>query len=199
MVMAKGEVRGLTVRQRKGRAVNAVAELLEKRLAVPKIYLEPSSQYIAADVFAVDRAGAGDLHAVKIKLDSDFKDDRQRKSPADAKELNRLNEAWYRHLHRKIAEIHVELTALPAHYKYLAIPASSFDLVMGELGPVLYSPDGIGRIGIIRIFDRGDTSPVAELSSITPERFRVTPEQLGRIEKNLINNKKVRPDIEVRI
>jgi hypothetical protein len=121
MVMAKSEARSLTVRQQKGRAVNAVAEMLEKRLAVPWIYLEPNSQLIAADVFAVDRAGSGDLHAVKIKLENDFKDDRRRDKPADAKQWNRLNEAWYRYFRRKVIEIHSELMALPGHFRYLLL------------------------------------------------------------------------------
>ena len=47
--------------------MNAVAELLRQTLSVPNIYLEPTSFLIAADVLAVDRAGAGDLHAVEIK------------------------------------------------------------------------------------------------------------------------------------
>ncbi len=40
-VISKGETRTLTLRQQKGRAVNAVAELLRKTLSVPNIYLEP--------------------------------------------------------------------------------------------------------------------------------------------------------------
>ena len=88
--------------------------------------------------------------------------------------------------------------SLPAHYRYLAIPVPqiNFELVMGELAPVLYSPDGIGRLGVIRIIDRGEESPVAELA-IAPERFRVDPVKLGKIEKTILE--KVRPDIEVRI
>lgn len=46
--------------------------------------------------------------------------------------------------------------------------------------------------------ERGEEPPLAEIS-IAPERFRVDAAKLGKIEKNLINNKKVRPDIEVRI
>src|SRR5271157_3199763 len=67
-MIVKGEHRRLTLRQQKGRAVKAVAEVLRKKLLVPSIYLEPHSPYIAADVLAVDRAGSGDLHAVEIKL-----------------------------------------------------------------------------------------------------------------------------------
>lgn len=198
MVMTKSESRPLTARQQKGRAVNAVAELLERRLAVPKIYLEPNPHYIAADVFAVDRAGAGDLHAAVIKLERDFKKQSAGK-PADPKALNQPNKQWLSHFAQNVREIHRHLMSLPAHYRYLAIPQSSLEMVIGELGPILYSPDGIGRIGIITIIDRGADPPVAELSSITAERFRVDATKLSKIEKTLINNKKVRPDIEVRI
>ncbi len=197
MTIPKSKARSLTLRQRKGRAVNAVAEMLEKRLAVPKIYLEPSRHYIDADVLAVDRAGSGDVHAVKIKLEHDFEVPPGGK-PADAKDLNELNQAWYRQLRRRVREIHGELLALPAHYRYLAIPQNSSDLVTGEMFPRLYAPDGIGRIGIIYISDQEPGRPIAELS-IAPERFRVDGAKLNKLEKNLIMNDKIRPDIEVRI
>src|SRR5208282_2919328 len=69
MVMTvKEETLRLTPRQREGRAINAVAELLRRTLSVPNIYLEPPASLISADILAVDRGGAGDLHAVEIKL-----------------------------------------------------------------------------------------------------------------------------------
>ena len=192
----RGERRKLTLRQQKGRAVNAVAEVLRKRLLVPNIYLEPRSHPLAVDVLAVDRAGSGDLHAAQVKLENDFRMERG-KQPADPKALSELNKAWRMHFRKRIGEIRGRLMSLPAHYRYLAIEKDSWDSVMGELED-LYSPDGIGRIGIITITDRGGEPPTAELS-ITPERFRVDAAKLSKIEKNLINNKKVRPDIEVRI
>ncbi len=64
----KEETLRLTLRQREGRAINAVAELLRRTLSVPNIYLEPPASLISADILAVDRGGAGDLHAVEIKL-----------------------------------------------------------------------------------------------------------------------------------
>lgn len=187
-VTAKREVRTLTLRQRKGRAVNAVAEMLRKRLSVPNIYLEPNSRDIAADVFAVDRAGAGDLHAVQIRLDRDF--DRNPASPTFDPS------GWMLHVKELSREIVRHLVDTPAHFKYLAITRESWDLLAGEFAASLYSPDGIGRIGIIQIVERGDDPPIAELS-IAPERFRVDPVKLGNIEKKLLQ--KVRPDIEVRI
>ncbi len=185
-VTAKGEGRKLTVRQRKGRAVNAVAEMLRKRLSVPNIYLEPRSSYIDADVLAVDRAGAGDLHAVEIEVDQFL----GRPETDPRRRLQQLKE-----ITKALSQ---QLFALPSHYKYLAVPRLTWRFISEVLEPVLYAPDGIGRIGVIEIVEIGDDPPFAELL-IAPERFRVDAAKLNKIEKNLINNKKVRPDIEVRI
>jgi len=185
----KTEPRRLTPRQQTGRAVNAVAELLEKRLSVPHIYIEPHSPLVRADVLAVDRAGSGDLHAVliKLKLGEGFE------RPED---LNQMARSWMRFIKDAVKNTRSELMALPAHYRYLAIPHDSLSLLVGEIGPHLYPPDGIGRIGIIGIIDQGEEPPRAEIS-IIPERFRVEPAKLRNIETKLLG--KVRPDIEVRI
>jgi hypothetical protein len=188
--VVKGEHRSLTLRQQKGRAVNAVAEVLRKRLLVPNIYLEPRSPYITVDVLAVDRAGSGDLHAAEIRMDIEFV--RPPAPRADAPSMG-----WIMHLRKgKMKEIHAHIMSLPAHFRYLAIPQGIRDALVDELGDLLYSPDGIGRIGIITVTDRGKEPPVAELS-ITPERFRVDPAKLLNIETKFLA--KVRPDIEVRI
>ncbi len=60
----------------------------------------------------------------------------------------------------------------------------------------LYAQDGIGRLGIITITEKGTDSPIAEIV-VTPERFRVDPAKLKAIETKLLA--KSRPDIEVRI
>lgn len=194
-IAAKSDSRSLTPRQQEGRAVNAVAEVLRKRLTVPNIYLEPRGDSISVDVLAVDRAGSGDLHAVQIKLQDDFRRIPSSK-PATVREVKQRNADWQAHFRKRVREIHRQIMALPAHFRYLAILENSLDMVTGELGPVLYSADGIGRIGIIAITDRGEEAPVAEVV-ITPERFRVDAVKLRNIEKKLLE--KVRPDIEVRI
>ncbi|MGA2904070.1 MAG: hypothetical protein ABSD98_09580 [Candidatus Korobacteraceae bacterium] len=194
----RNQAQQLTLRQREGRAANAVAELLRQKLSVPHIYIEPRSSLLRADVLAVDRAGSGDLHAVEIKLPKDFGLQAPVPKVSYARNLNKMSFGWYPQFRKQMHEVHRQLMSLPAHYRYLAIPIPqvSFELVMGELGPVLYSPDGIGRLGIVRIIDRGEEPPLAELA-ITPERFRVDPMKLRNIEKKLLE--KVRPDIEVRI
>lgn len=193
--------RALTYRQQRGRAINAVAEMLRKRLSVPNIYLNPPSSVISADVLAVDSAGSGDLHGVLIRLEGDFaREPGTSRKPSSPTELNQQNEDWYRtHFAKKMREVHKQLMAMPAHFRYLAIPQASWSNVAGELGPKLYNPDGIGRIGIIVLIDRGRDTPLAQVSDVTPERFRVAAASLSRIEKRLISNSRVRADIEVRI
>jgi hypothetical protein len=190
------ETRQLTLRQREGRAINAVAELLRRELSVPNIYLEPTSSLISADVLAVDRGGAGDLHAVEIKLERDLDSSQiQLWKASNPKEPDQLK--WIAKFGEKIHRIHHQLMSMPAHYRYLAIPVKSFDLVFGELGRFgLFPEDGIGRLGIILVTDRGVEPPTAEMS-VVPERFRVDPAKLKSIETKLLA--KSRPDIEVRI
>lgn len=197
-MILKEETRELTLRQREGRAINAVAELLRRTLSVPNIYLEPPSTLISADILAVDRGGAGDLHAVEVKLAPDLNpSEGQRQKPISQKDLQASLDSWYPKYSKKLHGFHRQLMSMPAHYRYLAIPAESFDLAFGELGNLgLFPEDGIGRLGIITIRDNGVESPTAEMR-VAPERFRVDPAKLKTIETKLLA--KSRPDIEVRI
>jgi hypothetical protein len=180
MMTVKEETPRLTPRQREGRAINAVAELLRRTLSVPNIYLEPPASLISADVLAVDRGGAGDLHAVEIKF---F----EKKSILGPR--TRLLEI--------IRRVYHQLMYMPAHFRYLAVPTSYLDILHGDLSRLgLYAQDGIGRLGIITITEKGADSPVAEIA-LAPERFRVDPAKLKAIETKLLA--KSRPDIEVRI
>jgi hypothetical protein len=194
----KEETRKLTSRQREGRAINAVAELLRRKLSVPNIYLEPSTSLITADVLAVDRGGAGDLHAVEIKLESGLNPIEGRQGNSSSpKDLNEIHATWYQKYCAKLQDIHRQVMSMPAHYRYLAIPIESFDLAIGELTHFgLFPEDGIGRLGVITIRDKGEESPAAEIA-VAPERFRVDPTKLKSIETRLLA--KNRPDIEVRI
>jgi hypothetical protein len=198
----KEDIRELTLRQREGRAINAVAELLRRTLSVPNIYLEPPSTLILADVLAVDRGGAGDLHAVEIKLERDLNPIeghlRKSSSPEERNKLYQENcNTFYSKFSEKLHGFHRQLMSMPAHYRYLAIPADSFDLAFGALANFgLFPKDGIGRLGVITIREKGEESPIAEMAVI-PERFRVEPAKLRSIETKLLA--KSRPDIEVRI
>lgn len=200
----KEEIRELTLRQREGRAINAVAELLRRRLSVPNIYLEPPSTLISADILAVDRGGAGDLHAVEIEFLENLNVPTNRstnpseKLPDTRTTRERLHLALQRRNRPKnIASTHSRLMSLPAHFRYLAVSAMNLDMLQADLSQLgLYAQDGIGRLGIITITEKGTDSPVAEVA-VAPERFRVDPAKLKTIETRLLA--KSRPDIEVRI
>lgn len=178
----KEEARKLTARQREGRAINAVADLLRRRLSVPNIYLEPPVTVIPADVLAVDRGGAGDLHAVEIELSTALAAAAPRPSPA---------------LQDQVKSAHRQLMSMPAHFRYLAISAENLRGLQKELSNLgLYAEDGIGRLGIITITEKESDPPIAEIA-FAPERFRLEPAKLKAIETRLLS--KSRPDIEVRI
>jgi hypothetical protein len=187
----------LTIRQREGRAINAVVELLRRRLSVPNIYIEPPSSAGRADVLAVDRGGAGDLHAVEVKLASDLYPEGLRGRPSNPKELHQAYGVWHEKYVKKLAAIYRHAMEMPAHYRYLAIPEESFNLALGKFGPLgLFPEDGIGRLGVITIREKGNEAPVAEIK-VDAERFRVDAARLRAIELRILA--KTRPDIEVRI
>ena len=84
----------LTEAQLEARGKNAVAALLARRLIVPKIFFDAHwpTRTSRIGVLAVDRAGAGDIHVVEVKVGV-----------------------------RGAAEAVVQLMHLPAHYKYVAV------------------------------------------------------------------------------
>lgn len=176
----KEESLKLTPRQREGRAINAVAELLRRTLSVPHIHLEPPASLLRADVLAVDRGGAGDLHAVEIDL---FEEKRMLGPVARRLEI--------------IRSARRQLMSMSAHFRYLAVSVENFEMLHGELSNLgLYAEDGIGRLGIVTMAEKGAASPVAAIS-LAPERFRMDPAKLKAIETRLLA--KSRPDIEVAI
>lgn len=194
----KEEFLKLTSRQKQGRAINAVAELLRRMLSVPNIYLEPPHSLIPADILAVDRGGAGDLHAVEVNMEHDLTFFQgKRKSPSSRKELNEQHKAWYQNYCENLREIHHRVMSIRSHYRYLAIPEESLVSAFGELTHFgLFSEDGMGRLGVITFKEKGETSPTAKLE-VPAERFRMDPSKLRAIEVKLLA--KSRPDIEVRI
>src|ERR1017187_6236394 len=52
--------------QKRGRAMNAVQEFLVHKLLFPKVYLDADWNGSKVDVLAIDRAGVGDVHAVRL-------------------------------------------------------------------------------------------------------------------------------------
>jgi hypothetical protein len=134
----------LSPEQEHGRAQNAVADLLSRQLIVPKVFFEAHwpSRRSRVDVLAVDRSGSGEIHVAEVKRGRDLR-----------------------------AEDLIErLMEIPAHFKYVAL----FDNPKNHRphSHMLYSSDGIGRIGIIEVREE----PLGNLNariSVQPERFKL--------------------------
>jgi hypothetical protein len=87
-----------------------------------------------------------------------------------------------------------ELKEYPTHFRYLALPkAEALLRLLPKLQ--LFSPDGIGRSGILLVCEQEDGLPLIEVA-VKPERYRVPAEGMQRVDRFLARN---RPDMEVRI
>jgi len=82
---------------------------------------------------------------------------------------------------------------LPAHYKYIAIARSPAPY---ELDPQeLYSPSGMGRVGVLIVEERPDNRVVV-LEGVPAERFRIEPADIKRIDRFTASHQ---ADIELRV
>jgi hypothetical protein len=150
-----------------GRAKNALQNYLIRKLLIPKVYLDVEWGGSPVDVLAIDRAGVGDVHAVRI--------------------------AYYR---GKFTETFVEtvidhvaspgndhdsvtvLRSLPSHFLYIAVvfgKSGSHEFSLPDLNDSkLLAEDGVGRIGILYVDLSGD-EPSVEVK-LKAERFRSSKE-----------------------
>ncbi|MGB8477404.1 MAG: hypothetical protein WCE63_01005 [Acidobacteriaceae bacterium] len=150
-----------------GRAKNALLSFFERRLSVPKIYLDANWEGQKVDVLAIDRDGVGDL---SIALIAEMKN-----APDESNVSKDLTELFLFPTRK--------LQSLPAHFKYVVAISNDADKwessdmgrnlaeVMSKF-PLLYAPDGVGRIGHILIDFRGERPNIS--MPISPERFRST-------------------------
>ena len=176
--MPKGSPASLKIRhdvvpisdkQRKGRAANAVAELLVRKLLVPKVYLGPKDLRVFlkpefglnenpwVDVLAIDRAGSGDTHGVLIVLST--------------KKL--LGEISF----EDFLKFYIAKAAI--HFKYIAVDTNSIDFVSKQ---GLFADDGIGRVGVIEVIEHPSGPPEAKII-IPPERFRVKRQWIDEFDR----------------
>jgi hypothetical protein len=152
--MATTEIRDL------GRAKNAALELLEKRLFIPKIYIDATWSNQSVDVLGIDRDGAGDVHVVLLVS-------------CPTLSIGRGAEALEEVLNPTLDRI----TSIPAQYKYIGIvndAERSGVLIPGIPHTTLdrsFAPDGIGKVGYISIELPYGREPRAEIL-MKPERFR---------------------------
>jgi hypothetical protein len=130
---------------------------------------------------AVARFLFGMLIVPKIFFDARWP---PRKSEVDVLAVDRSGAGEIHVVEVKVASSKLEeaarsLMEMPAHFKYLALFGN------GSYRPsdsVLYSPDGMGRIGLIRVREDGSGNLSAEFL-IRPERFRLNPSYFRQIDK----------------
>ncbi len=168
----------LDVRQELGRAKNAIQDYLIRKLLVPKIYLDAKWCDEHVDVLAIDRAGVGDVHVVRIL--------------PQAPELtpHPANETILVSGNQIVNEALTDMSVLPGHYRYLAalVPGSrskDYHLASTLLQKTL-ATDGVGRIGILFVDLAGSEFGVN--SVVKPERYRSTPQMVEIADKYVATN-----------
>ncbi|MFH1562792.1 MAG: hypothetical protein ABIF11_05175 [Nitrospirota bacterium] len=138
---------------REERCYEPVARCLIRTLIVPNIYFEqtwPMSDHSQIDIVAVDRAGTGDVHVVKV--------------------CETLNEAITKGIET--------IGKVPAHYRWVAFQGEGFlphdeDAEFKLLSEEPLLPEsGMGRIGVIEIVRMVKNDLGANIK-LKAERFRV--------------------------
>jgi hypothetical protein len=148
-----------------GRAKNAVLTFLENKLIVPKIYLDADWGGHYVDVLAIERDGAGEVHAVLLFVRTYSSDDQ-----LDLDEQERDEQ-------EKTVRVLIErFKSIPANYKYIgAVDTKDHSIIPRFLiydEESLFSPDFIGRIGLLHIIATPNVEePILNLR-LRPERFR---------------------------
>jgi hypothetical protein len=152
-----------------GRAKNAILAFLERRISVPKIYIDAVWDGHPVDVLAIDRDGVGDVHAVLL-LPTHHSYDPQT-------EMLKLSTESVLEITSGMERLIQQLQEIPAQYKYVAavdVSGRKGSPLPGLPHPIVdksFAPDGIGRIGFMTIEFRADGE--AEASTLfKPERFR---------------------------
>jgi hypothetical protein len=153
-------ITNLSERQQLGRAQNAVSVYLTRKLVVPKIYLDAHWNQEPIDLLAIDRAGVGDVHAVRMitrELNSEIG-----KGGESVRTIARTGEY--------VQQMH----SFPCQYRYVAVVSNlSYGLTHKfsvAFKKETFAEDGVGRIGILFVDVAGDDPKVDEI--IKPERFR---------------------------
>jgi len=146
-----------------GRAKNSVQSFLIRKLLIPKVYLDVDWNGWKVDVLAIDRAGAGDVHAVRlVSWERGHTDDHGRSS----------------FLEKAVAAQVSNFAGFPGHFRYLAIVCSEPDkrpwIPSRGIKNQSLAADGVGRLGILYVDVTDEESSVEVL--LKPERFRSSRE-----------------------
>lgn len=158
-------VEGLSASQLEGRLKNAAADFLQQRLIVPKVFLEA--------------AWPSYRHIDVLAVD------RSGAGDIHIVEVKVPSEAMYDAL--------PHLMSIPAHYKYVAVFENVALQRIDESR--LYTPNGIGRVGIISVVERPEDRSLRPRLMVAPERFRLDDRYWKEVDAFLASSA---PDVEIR-
>lgn len=144
LIEPKKALPAATARQLEWRARDAVSQLLSQRLLLPMIFFEAAWEpTYRADVLAIDRTGAGDVHVIEIKTT--------------------LSSSALRLGVRR-------LFAAKANYLWLAVVHRLEDAIPLSTISALANPKGMGRIGLIDVVANFSDTLTAKVI-VEAERF----------------------------
>jgi len=157
------ELQELQIEHYRGRAKNAVQDYLVRKLLYPKVYLDADLEGWKLDVLGVDRAGAGDVHGVRLVLWEPGHTD---------------NNGYSAYLEKAVSEEVRAFVGFPGHYRYLAIvciePEKQQWIPSKGIKDQSLAPDGVGRLGILYL-DITEEEPSVQVL-LKAERFRSSKE-----------------------
>src|SRR5579863_708877 len=157
------ELQELQTQHYLGRAKNAVQSFLIRKLLIPKVYLDADWDGWNLDVLAIDRAGVGDVHGVRLV-------------PWEVG--HRDNRGYSRFLERAVSSELSEFSGFPGHFRYLTVvcfePTKQPWILSKGISNQALAADGVGRVGILYVnVTEGDAAVEVLLKA---ERFRSSKE-----------------------
>ena len=155
----------LSERQQFGRALNAVRAHFVRKLVLPKIFFDVDWKGEKLDLLAVDRAGVGDVHALRFV-----------RTRPRTNDVCLIDDAYTSVVITPCLQ-GLKKPSPAAQYRYVGV----IDIVGGAAVTLMENPtyktatfaeDGIGRVGILYLNVTDDEIAVKEI--VKPERFRST-------------------------
>jgi hypothetical protein len=157
------ELLELQIQHDLGRAKNSIQSFLIRKLLIPKVYLDVNWNGWKVDVLAIDRAGVGDIHAVRLVA----------WEPG-----HRDNNGHSSYLERAISAEIESFAGFPGHFRYLAIvcsePKKQQWIPSKGIKSQSLAADGVGRVGILYLNVTEEDAAVEVL--LKAERFRSSKE-----------------------
>ncbi len=157
------ELQELQIEHYRGRAKNALQDYLIHKLLYPKVYLDADLDGWKLDVLAVDRAGSGDVHGVRLVLWEPGHTD---------------NHGYSHRLEKAVGDAVQEFVGFPGHFRYLSVvctePKKQQWIPSPGIKDQSLAPDGVGRVGILYL-DITEEDPSVKVL-LKAERFRSSKE-----------------------